>query len=78
MLIVGGVYVYFLRSIPQQVVFVNSTKKEYILFHLISVIVCITISNDLTWMVNFPTQIPDCDSQRPARALSRNFGKMMF
>ena len=25
-----------------------------------------SISNDLTQMVNFPTLIPDCDSQRPA------------
>ena len=25
-----------------------------------------TISNDLTQMVNFPTQIPDCDSHSPA------------
>ena len=25
-----------------------------------------SISNDLTQMINFPTQIPDCDSQRPA------------
>ena len=24
------------------------------------------ISNDLTWMVNFPTRIPDCDSHSPA------------
>ena len=26
----------------------------------------ISISNDLTQMVNFPTQIPDCDSHSPA------------
>ena len=25
-----------------------------------------SISNDLTQMVNFPTQIPDCDSHSPA------------
>ena len=25
-----------------------------------------SISNDLTQMVNFPTQIPDCDSHNPA------------
>ena len=25
-----------------------------------------SISNDLTQMINFPTQIPDCDSHRPA------------
>ena len=25
-----------------------------------------SISNDLTQMANFPTQIPDCDSHRPA------------
>ena len=26
----------------------------------------VIISNDLTQMVNFPTQIPDCDSHSPA------------
>ena len=30
------VYVYFLQSIPQQVVFVNFTKKEHILLHFVS------------------------------------------
>ena len=27
---------------------------------------CYNFSNDLTQMVNFPTQIPDCDSLSPA------------
>ena len=26
-----------------------------------------SISNDLTQIINFPTRIPDCDSQSPAR-----------
>ena len=31
-----------------------------------SVIICCNISNDFTQMVNFPTRIPDCDSDSPA------------
>ena len=31
-----------------------------------SVITLLLISNDLTWIVNFPTQISDCDSHSPA------------
>ena len=34
-LIAGGLYIYFLGSIPQQVVFANFTEKEYISFHFI-------------------------------------------
>ena len=39
-----------------------------ILVDLIDLVNCydFSISNDLTQMVNFPTQIPDCDSHSPA------------
>ena len=39
-----------------------------ILVELIDLVNCydFSISNDLTQMVNFPTQIPDCDSHSPA------------
>ena len=34
-LIVGGLYIYFLRNVSQKVAFVIFTKKEYISFHFI-------------------------------------------
>ena len=37
-----------------------------ILVELINLLNTVTISNDLTQMVNFPTWIPDCDSHSPA------------
>ena len=39
-----------------------------ILVELIDLVNCynFSISNDLTQMVNFPTQIPDCDTHSPA------------
>ena len=37
-----------------------------ILVELIELVNSVMISNDLTLMVNFPTQIPDCDSHSPA------------
>ena len=37
-----------------------------ILVELINLLNAVTISNDLTQMVNFPTWIPDCDSHSPA------------
>ena len=37
-----------------------------ILVELIDLVNSVVISNDLTQMVNFPTQIPDCDSHSPA------------
>ena len=37
-----------------------------ILVELIDLVNCVTISNDLTQKVNFPTWIPDCDSHSPA------------
>ena len=37
-----------------------------ILVELIDLVNSVIISNDLTQMVNFPTQIPDCDSHSPA------------
>ena len=33
---------------------------------LIDLVNSVSISNNLTQMVNFPTKIPDCDSHRPA------------
>ena len=33
---------------------------------LINLVNYVIISNDLTQMVNFPSWIPDCDSQSPA------------
>ena len=37
-----------------------------ILVELINLVNSVIISNDLTQMVNFPTQIPDCESHSPA------------
>ena len=37
-----------------------------ILVELIDLVNSVIISNDLTQLVNFPTQIPDCDSHNPA------------
>ena len=37
-----------------------------ILVELIDLVNCVTISNDLSQKVNFPTWIPDCDSHSPA------------
>ena len=37
-----------------------------ILVELIDLVNSAVISSDLTQMVNFPTQIPDCDSHSPA------------
>ena len=37
-----------------------------ILVELIDLVNSVIISNDLTQMVNFPTQVPDCDSHSPA------------
>ena len=39
---------------------------EPILVELIDLVSSVIISNDLTQMVNFPTQISDCDSHSPA------------
>ena len=36
------------------------------LINLVNSVVIFLSQNDLTKMVNFPTQIPDCDSHAPA------------
>ena len=33
---------------------------------LIDLVSSVIITNDLTWMVNFPTEIPVCDTHSPA------------
>ena len=36
------------------------------LIDLVIFVIIFIISNDVTQLVNFPTQIPDCDSHSPA------------
>ena len=47
----------------------NVHHKDWLTYSgvLINLMNSVIISNDLTQMVNFPTQIPDCDSHSPAK-----------